>query len=147
MLGLRIARLRTAPSHQGAVFFAIKGVDRVTPPPPPPPPSRLVTDLAASTHFKGFGAFLSLRLDSHRDFEPIGIVHVDFHRFLTRFVPIFTLSTGNRTKSTGNRPEIDRKSIGNQSEIDRKSTVNRSEIDKKSIGIGPEIDQTSGWPP
>ena len=29
-------------------------------------------------HFKGFSAFPSSRLDSQRDFEPIGIVHVDF---------------------------------------------------------------------
>ena len=40
------------------------------------------------SNFHGFCAFPSSRLDSHRDFEPIGIVHVDFRQFSTRFVPI-----------------------------------------------------------
>ena len=70
-----------------------------------------------STHFKGRGAFPSSRLDSHRDFEPDGVVHVDFRRFLTRFVPILPFSIGNRSeidrKSTGNRPETIRKPSGN----------------------------------
>ena len=61
-----------------------------------------------STHFNGFGALPSSPLDSHRDFEPFGILHVDFAQFPTSFMQILI---GNRP----DRPEID-------SNIDRKLT-------------------------
>ena len=70
-----------------------------------------------STHFKDSGAFLSSRLNSHLNFEPDGMVHVDFPQFPTHVVAALQFSpeidrklTGNQSKFTGNRPEINRKS-------------------------------------
>ena len=94
-----------------------------------------------STHFKGRGAFPSSRPDSHRDFEPDGVVHVDFRQVPTHFVTDLQFSIGNRPeierKSIRNRLKsigIYRKSIRNLSEIVRKSSGNRSEIIRKSFG-------------
>ena len=80
------------------------------------------------------------RLDSHQNFEPDGIVHVDFRKFLTRFVPILTFRSENRTKST----KIDRKSTGHRLEIVGKSTGYSQKIDRSQREIDPksiEIDR------
>ena len=55
----------------------------------------IVQESAVSAQNKGFGDLPSSRIDSHRNFGSIGLVHVDFRPFPTRFMP----------KSTGNRPE------------------------------------------
>ena len=58
-------------------------------------PKKSVRKSAVSVQNNGFGGLPSSRIDSHRNFESIGIFHVDFRPFPTHFMP----------KSTGNRPE------------------------------------------
>ena len=55
----------------------------------------LISETAVSTRFKGPGAFPSSRLDLHRNFEPDGMVHVDFRQFPTHFVADLQFSTQN----------------------------------------------------